>query len=165
MADDELESIVGYIRSQPAVTNLQPPPRVGPVIRVLFLAGQVKLLPAELIDHARTHAAHVEAEPTAKYGEYLAIGCTGCHGPTLSGGKIPGAPPDWKPAANLTPKGNLGHWSLAEFTAALRTGRRPDGTPIDSIMPWKAAGKMTDDEISAVYAFLKTVPAKEFGGR
>src|SRR5512133_1345567 len=72
MADDELESIVGYIRSQPAVTNLQPPPRVGPLIRVLLLAGQVKLLPAQLIDHARTHAAPVEADPTAKYGEYPA---------------------------------------------------------------------------------------------
>lgn len=164
MADDELESIVGYIRTVPAVTSVQSAPRVGPVIRALFLAGQVKLLPAEEIDHAKRHESHVEAAPTAKYGEYLAVGCTGCHGPGLSGGKIPGAPPDWKPAANITPAG-IGHYSEADFIGVLRTGTRPDGSKIDSLMPWRLTKEMTDVELKAIYAYLKTVPAKEYGRR
>ena len=164
MADDELESIVGYIRSVPAVTSTQPAPRLGPVIRGLFLAGQVVLLPAETIDHATTHASHVEPAPTARYGEYLAIGCTGCHGPGLSGGKIPGAPPDWKPAANITPSG-IGHYSEADFIGILRTGARPDGSKVDSLMPWRLTKEMTDVELKAIYAYLKTVPAKEYGNR
>ena len=91
-------------------------------------------------------------------------GCTGCHGPTLSGGHIPGTPPSWKPASNLTPRG-IGSWTEADFTRALREGVRPNGTPIDTLMPWRLTRQMSDDEIRGLYAFLKTVPAKEFGGR
>jgi len=166
-SDEDVAAVIAYLRAQPAVTRALPATELHFLARALWATGQLPIMGAATIDHAAPSVARVAAAPTAEYGHYLANvgGCTGCHGPGLSGGKIPGTPPDWKPAANLTPKGNLGHWSLADFTAALRTGKRPDGTPIDSIMPWKAAGKMTDDEISAVYAFLKTVPAKEFGGR
>ena len=164
IADDDLGAIVGYIRSLPPVAKQQLAPRVGPIIRALFLAGQVQLLPAELIDHARPHAAHFDAAPTAKYGEYLAIGCTGCHGPTLSGGKIPGAPPEWKPAANITPEG-IGRYSEDDFMRILRTGTRPDGSAVDSAMPWRLTKEMTDIELKAVFAYLKTVPAKAYGNR
>ena len=164
MADDELEAIVGYARSLPPVKKEHTGPRVGPIIRALFLAGQVTLLPAEVIDHEAPHVAHVDAEPTPKYGKYLAVGCTGCHGPTLSGGKIPGGPPDWKPAANLTPAG-IGHYSEQDFINILRTGKRPDGSEVAPPMPWKATKEMTDVEIQAIYAYLKTVPAKAYGNR
>ena len=40
---------------------------------------------------------------TAAHGAYVANMCIGCHGAGLSGGKIPGGPPDWPAAANLTP--------------------------------------------------------------
>lgn len=164
IADDELEAMVSYIRSVPPVTATQPAPRAGPVILALYVAGQVKLLPGEQIDHAQAHASHVEPEVSAKYGAYLAAGCTGCHGPTLSGGKIPGAPPDWKPAANITP-GGIGRYSEADFIRVLREGKRPDGSPIDSLMPWRLTKSMTDVELKAVYAYLRSVPAKEYGNR
>ena len=108
--------------------------------------------------------AHVEAEPTARYGAYLAAGCTGCHGPGDSGGKIPGTPPDWKPAANITPAG-IGHYTEADFIRALREGRRPNGAPIDSLMPWRLTREMTDVELRALYAYLRTVPARPYGNR
>jgi mono/diheme cytochrome c family protein len=164
MADDELESIVGYIRSLPAVSAPTTPTRVGPVIRALFVAHQVDLLPAELIEHPKPHLAHVDAEPTPKYGEYVAAGCKGCHGPGMSGGKIPGAPPDWKAAANLTPTG-IGHYSEDDFIRILRTGTRPDGSKVDSLMPYRLTKEMTDVELKAVFAYLKTIPPKEFGNR
>jgi mono/diheme cytochrome c family protein len=164
MADDELEAIVSYIRSVPAVSKAQPPARIGPLARVLYLAGQVELLPAEKIDHARSHRTHVAPTPTATYGEYLAIGCTGCHGPTFSGGKIPGGPPDWKPAANITPAG-IGHYTERDFVRVLREGKRPDGSSVDSLMPWRLTKAMTDTEVTALYAYLKTVKPKPYGGR
>jgi mono/diheme cytochrome c family protein len=164
MSDDDLGAIIGYAQSVPPVTRPTPPLRVGPVIRALFLAGQVELLPAELVDHSRAHVAHVDAEPTAKYGEYLAAGCKGCHGTTLSGGKIPGTPPEWKPAANLTPAG-IGRYSEDDFIRILRTGTRPDGSMIDSTMPWRLTKEMTDVELKAVFAYLKTVPPKPYGNR
>ena len=114
------------------------------------------LLDAARIDHAKPHLTQVAMTTGPGYGHYLADvgGCTGCHGPGLSGGKIPGTPPEWKPAANITPTG-IGAWSLDDFKRALREGKRPNGTPIDTIMPWQASGHMTDDEIASVYAFLR----------
>ena len=164
MSDEELESIVGYIRSQPAVNTPTVAPRVGPVIRALFVAHQFDLLPAELIDHPKAHIAHIDAEPTPKYGEYVAAGCKGCHGPGMSGGKIPGAPPDWKAAANITPTG-IGHYSEDDFIRILRTGKRPDGSMLDTLMPYRLTKEMTDVELKALFAYLKTVPPKEFGNR
>ena len=164
MADDELEAIVGYIKSVPPVSTTQPPLKLGPLIRALFVAGQVKLLAAEQIDHTKPHVPHVEPEPTAKYGEYLAVGCAGCHGPGLSGGKIPGGPPDWKPAANITPTG-IGRYSQADFIHVMRTGARPDGSQADSLMPYRLFKNMTDVELQAIYAYLQTVPPKPYGNR
>jgi cytochrome c553 len=100
------------------------------------------------------------------YGRYLADvgGCTGCHGPGLSGGRVAGTPPDFPPASNLTPTG-IGHYTEADFFRALREGKRPSGTPIDSFMPWRYTRLMTDEDVRAVYTFLKSVPPREFGGR
>lgn len=164
MADDELEAIVGYIKSVPPVSTAQPPLKLGPLIRGLFVAGQVKLLAAEQIDHTKAHLQHVEPAPTANYGEYLAVGCVGCHGPGLSGGKIPGGPPDWKPAANITPTG-IGQYSQADFIHVMRTGTRPDGSQADSLMPYRLFKEMTDVELQAIYAYLQTVPPKTYGNR
>lgn len=60
-------------------------------------------------------------------------------------------------ARDLTPTG-LGRWTLADFTRALREGRRPDGTGLAEAMPWKYTARMTDDEIAAVWLYLRTLP-------
>ncbi|AHG88889.1 cytochrome c class I [Gemmatirosa kalamazoonensis] len=166
MSDEDLAAIVAYARSVPAVGTERTPPRAGPLIRALYLGGQVKLLAAEQIDHAASHVPHVDVAPTAEYGRYVAAMCTGCHGPGYSGGKIPGAPPDWGPAANITPAGNPGRWSEAEFVHALTTGTRPDGSRIDGkLMPLKIIAQMDTVELRAVYQFLRTLPPRPYGNR
>jgi mono/diheme cytochrome c family protein len=135
--------------------------KVGPVIRTMFVAGKVGLVPAEKVDHARPHAARVVPALSIEFGRYMAVGCQGCHNESFSGGPVPGTPPDWKPAANITPEG-IGHWSEADFVTALRTGKRPDGSAIDPQMPWKMTAQMTDTELKAMYAYLRTVPAKPY---
>jgi mono/diheme cytochrome c family protein len=164
MSDADLGAIVAFARSLPAVTTARPATRAGPLVRALYLARQVTLLPAEEIDHAKPHPAAVAAEPTPRFGAYLASGCIGCHGPTLSGGPVPGAPPDWKPAANITPAG-IGRYAEADLIRALREGKRPDGTSLDPQMPYRLTKSMTDVELKALYAYLRTVPAREYGNR
>ncbi|HYD54955.1 MAG TPA: c-type cytochrome [Gemmatimonadaceae bacterium] len=166
MSDADLAAIVAFARSLPADAAPSVPLRVGPMARVLYLADQIGLLPAEKIDHAKTHFASVAAEPTVAFGRYMAEGgCVGCHGAGYAGGRIPGTPPDWKPSANITPTG-IGRWSEADFIRALRTGRRPDGTMIDTtVMPVRMTKMMTDVELQAVYRFLQTVPPKTTGTR
>jgi cytochrome c553 len=89
-----------------------------------------------------------------EYGRYLATigGCRACHGAALAGDANPDAP-------DIT-VGRLAGWSEADFFRSLREGRRPDGTAIDpEKMPWLRSGLMTDDEIRAVWAYMRSVPA------
>ena len=37
--------------------------------------------------------------------------------------------------------------------------------PIDTIMPWRLTRQMTDVELRALYAHLKTVPPQPYGNR
>ena len=89
----------------------------------------------------------------------------GCHNAVLSGGKIAAGDPSWPPAANLTPTGIGTRYDEASFFKALRDGVKPDGAAINPAMPFRLTKEMTDDEIRAVWAYLKTVPAREFGAR
>jgi len=165
--DDDLGALIAYIKSVPAVNREWPASRVGPVGRLLYLKGDLPLLPAEIVDHAAASDPVITPAPTVEFGRYVARvgGCRGCHGETLSGGPIPGTPPEFKAPSNITPKG-IGHYAEADFFRALREGVRPPGTPLDTAyMPVRWTKLMTDDEIRAVFMFLKTVPPKEYGGR
>ena len=123
------------------------------------MTGRLTLLPAERIDHAAPHPRSMPPAPTAAYGAYLAAGCVSCHGPRLEGGPIPGAPPSFLPAADLT-LARLGPWSEADFRRAMRDGRRPDGTPVRRPMPLELGRAMTDVELAALWAYLRTLPAR-----
>ncbi len=65
-------------------------------------------------------------------------------------------PPGTPPSQDLTPSGDPGKWTEADFRKALREGLRPDGTVINPFMPWRLTKLMTDEEIAAVWAYLKT---------
>ena len=64
--------------------------------------------------------------------------------------------------ANLTPDQNtgLGIWTEEMFMKALRTGRHMGvSREILPPMPWFNYGKMTDADLKAVYAYLRSIPA------
>lgn len=64
--------------------------------------------------------------------------------------------------ANLTPDAEtgLGAWTLQNFVEAMRTGRHQGrGRPILPPMPWFNYAKMTDADLGAVFAYLRTIPA------
>lgn len=63
--------------------------------------------------------------------------------------------------ANLTPDQatGLGSWTEGMFIKALRTGKHQgEGRPILPPMPWQMVGKMTDADLAAVFAYLRTLP-------
>ncbi len=162
LSDEDAASLFAYLRSLPPVDRTLPPSRLGPLGRGLYLSGKLPLFAAERIAHQAPRPAPVSPGVTREYGEYLATvgGCRGCHGKDLVGGPIPGTPPEWPPASNLTPAG-IGAWTEADFFKSLRSGIRPDGTAINGVMPWALAGQMSDDEIRAVWLYLRSVPAKQ----
>lgn len=83
--------------------------------------------------------------------------CIGCHGGELKGGPIPGAPPEWIPASDIGAGSVVSQWSQAQFSSAMREGRRPDGSEIKFPMPIAMTSKMTDDELMAIGAYLRSL--------
>jgi mono/diheme cytochrome c family protein len=60
---------------------------------------------------------------------------------------------------NLTPdKTGLGDWTEAQFVKTLRTGRHQgDGRALLPPMPWIGYAEMTDEDLQAVWAYLRTL--------
>jgi cytochrome c553 len=153
----DLGAVIAWAKTLPPVDSVLPPARIGPIGRLILARDPTKLIAAGALDHAAPFPPAVPEGPTPGYGRYLAVvgGCTTCHGPDLKGGLHEG-PPDVPNSADLTPAGPLGSWSEADFRKALREGSRPDGSTINPFMPWRLTRLMTDDEIRAVWTYLRT---------
>jgi mono/diheme cytochrome c family protein len=167
LTDDDLGALVAYIRHLPPTPGGPLEERLPLPLRVLYGLGAIPDA-AEKIDHALPPSTPVAEGTTVDHGRYVATMCMGCHGPGLSGGKIPGGPPDWPAAANLTPGNGSAmprYADAAAFTTMLRTGVRPDGAPISRVMPFGSLKALSDTDAAAVYLFLKSVPAKAAGNR
>ena len=67
-------------------------------------------------------------------------------------------------AANLTPDSatGIGAWTEEVFVKALKTGKHlgmENGRPILPPMPWEGIAQMTDEDLSAMYHYLQSLPA------
>jgi hypothetical protein len=61
--------------------------------------------------------------------------------------------------SNLTPDPTgIGAWSEADFVRTLRTGVNPRGDSMDPSMPWREMRRMTDDDLRAIYRYLRSLP-------
>jgi mono/diheme cytochrome c family protein len=115
------------------------------------------------------------AETPVERGEYLVrgpMGCGNCHTPMGPAGfvmeqelggrlvdDIPEVFTAWAP--NITPAGRIAEWSDAELARAIREGIRPDGSLIGPPMPFSMYRGLGDEDLAAVVAFLRTLPAVE----
>lgn len=63
-------------------------------------------------------------------------------------------------SANLTPDATgLGTWTAEQFVQSLRTGKHAgSGRPIAPPMPWQSFGQLTDADLQAMFAYLKSQP-------
>lgn len=162
LTDDDLISVVAYVR--------QLPPQKGQEAGIiqLPLPGRVMyglgFIPEAVhkIDHTLPPEKAVAAGVTVEHGRYVVQMCFGCHGPTLQGGKIVGAPPDWPAAARLA----AGEGSVMPrykdpeaFVAMMRSGKRPDGSAI-AVMPFSSLKTMNDIDLRALHLYLAQSGAK-----
>lgn len=167
MSDQELSDIVSYIRSNPAVANTVPPSTFGPLGKVLLATGEMIPSAIRIASHTTPHLAQPPAAAVStEFGRHLAGVCTGCHRDDFSGGPVIGGDPSWPPARNLTPAGEVGTWTYEQFVHALRDGQRPDGTAILPPMNLMAsyAQSMTDVELQALWAYIRSVPPADTAG-
>jgi mono/diheme cytochrome c family protein len=151
MSDEDLHAVIAFLRSQPPVENETPQPPDSPnLLGAIMLA--LNLVPSE--PPVTTSVAAVPKGPTAEYGKYL-VGfqdCLVCHGPQLDG----------NPTSPLVPAGpNLRvvkGWTAEQFITTLRTGVDPTGHVLSEVMPWRSIARLDDVELSAIHAYLITLP-------
>jgi len=160
-SDQDLGALIGYLKSLPAVDNELGEKSWGVMGVLLVAAGPfANIFPAEIIDHDAPRPAAPEAAASAEYGDYLVKvnDCQICHGEDLTGGQSPepGAPP----APDITTTGLIGAYQDEDaLLTFFRTGMTPYNKPVDNeIMPWEHFGLMTDEELTAVYLYLKSLP-------
>jgi mono/diheme cytochrome c family protein len=165
---DDLGALVSWIKSMPSVDSEPLKQRVGPLGRALYLAGDVPLLAAEVVDNDDLPFGQPEVGVTTEYGAYIASSCVGCHSLDYAGGPIPGMRPEFPAAGNLTPgiDTGIGTWTEADFMSFFATGVRPDGRQVEpQFMPWLPLGQaMADVEKQAVWMFLRSLPPMPMGG-
>ncbi|MGY4829621.1 c-type cytochrome [Sphaerotilaceae bacterium SBD11-9] len=167
LTDDDLASLVAYIRKMPAIDGQGAVIEFPALVKTLYATGVIHDA-AEVIDHSLPPSQPVPEAVSAQHGAYVVNSCIGCHGAHLSGGKIPGAPPEWPAAANLTPGegGVMARYPTPEaFAAMFKSGKRPDGSEVSKVMPFLSLKEMNDTDVQALYLHLKTLPPQAAGNR
>jgi mono/diheme cytochrome c family protein len=155
----DLGALVAYLKSAPPVDNAPPETNLAPLTYILIALGQFDtVLPAEYLDHDAPLPNAPPAGATQAYGQYLVsiATCRDCHGEALAGGQAgPGEPI----GPNLTPGSELAGWDESDFVTLIRTGQTPTGRQVDPFMPWHYYQHMTDDELTAIWLYLQSLPA------
>jgi mono/diheme cytochrome c family protein len=166
LSDRDALAMAAYLKSQPPVAH---PLKNRPDL-VFNVAKALILHPA------RTEGGTAPPRgPTAEYGRYLAdhVGlCADCHTPRGGLQQAPdkhrlyagdATPPRGFPAnpSNLTPDAEtgIGRWREDDFLRTLRTGVDPAGNRLHPFMPWREYRRMTDDDLRAIYRYLRTLPS------
>lgn len=162
ISDDDLASIVMYLRTVPAVENdpgtstfnIPLPPAWGPPV---------------------TSVAAIPEGVTVEYGAYLAgpLGhCIVCHTPMgangqadfenqLGAGGMQFAQPDGSmvTAPNITPNG-IGEYTDEQLATIITEGKRPDGSAMHPPMPYGFFANMKADDVKAIILYLRSLPPK-----
>jgi mono/diheme cytochrome c family protein len=111
-----------------------------------------------------------QADSLIERGRYLARAgnCVSCHtapdGPAFAGGLAFETPFGKLYSTNITPDPDtgIGKWTEEQFARALREGVRPDGAHLYPAFPYTAYTKMSDEDVSALFAYLKIIKPVNF---
>jgi mono/diheme cytochrome c family protein len=143
MADNDMAALIAFVKQVPPVDRQLAPTRIHALGYLMVAAMPMGEQPAAPPANRVT-----EPEPTAAYGAYLASStCVECHGEHLAGADKQG-PPQGPSLAGAA------HWSLAEFSTAVRQGRVPGGRQLSEEMPYKHFAHLTDVEVEALHRYL-----------
>ena len=171
MDEEDIKSIIAYIRTLAPIKNEVP--------------ASVPDFPMNIIINTIPEkAAFTKIPPktdVTAYGKYLvnASACMECHtkfdkGKLVAGTEFGGGREFPFPDGSIVRSGNItvdqatgiGKWTVDDFLTRFHTrsdsatlSRKLSAGEFNSIMPWTMYGKMTDEDLKAIYAYLRTVPA------
>ncbi len=169
MDEEDIKSIIAYLRTLPPVKNKVP--------------ESVSDFPMNFIINTLPHKSNLTKLPlkikVAAYGKYLvtAAACVDCHSPIKNGRLVAGAEfsggrefpfPDGSivRSSNITPDEETGigalkdemfihYFRMHSDSATVHTHLKPGS--FNSIMPWTMYGGMTDEDLTAIFTYLKTL--------
>jgi mono/diheme cytochrome c family protein len=168
LSDSDLTAVISYLRTLPA--DPRPVPEntsnfMGKVVQAFFIT------PRGPLDVERPKG--MVTDSSVAYGEYLAnsvANCVGCHterdlrtgafiGPRFAGWTnfMAHDPNTHFNTPNLTPDPTTGHlkdWDFKTFRDRFHAGPRIQGSP----MPWVNFGRMSDDDLKAIWNYLHSLP-------
>ena len=171
MDREDIYSVVAYLRTLPAIKNDVPKDEVKFPMSMIM-----KTIPTK---NAFSQKPDIKTNPLA-YGEYLVKGasCTDCHSPSKDGVPIPGKefsggieinlPGNTVVrTANITPDNEtgLGLWTKEQFIKRFKQCTEPGYTTpykpgeFQTVMPWSVYGGMIEEDLGAIYDYLRTLPA------
>jgi mono/diheme cytochrome c family protein len=163
--DEDVAALIAWMRSLPAVGGDPGVFEMTAMAKLLDRFDSIPIDVARRIDHARVGKSPAPAA-NAAYGAYVGTSCRGCHAPTLAGGPIPGAPPGMAVPLNLTShETGLKGWTYDDFKTLIHSGKRRNGKQLDPFMPVDALRNLNEVELSALWAYLQSVPPRPFGER
>ena len=169
MATEDIYAIIAYLRTLKPIDNKT--------------AQSVPDFPMNFIINTIPSTANPQAIPDTtnkvEYGKYLlnAAACSECHTKQEKGQKITGMEyaggfefpmsGGMLRSANITPDAEtgIGDWSETAFINHFKmydssyTPPKVDPKEFNTIMPWLMYAKMSREDLGAIYAYLKTVPA------
>lgn len=169
LSQEDAYSIVAYIRSLAPIENPIKESRLNFPLNFI-----VKTIPLKSYE---PKPAPNRNDPV-EYGRYLVTvgGCADCHTPAEKGEPIPGKeyaggfefafPGGTVRSQNITPDAEtgIGNWTREDFIARFKTFADSSSrnitvamTDFNTPMPWTMYSGMTDDDLGAIYAYLRTV--------
>jgi mono/diheme cytochrome c family protein len=165
MSDDDVASIVAYLRAQSPVRNavakskynMPLPPNYGPPLKAVMAP---------------------RAADKLRYGKYLAdIGhCMECHTPRDgqgqlvmskigAGGQVIPGPWGQSVSRNLTPhQTGLKDWTDEQVAHSIRTGMDRQGQPYKPPMAFAFYKNIRDPDMAALIAYLRSLKPQTIGG-
>ena len=160
MPDEDLASVIAYLRTLAPVKNSVPK------TEIIF---PVKYLMRSAPEPINAPVPQPDLSDTVKRGAFLVrmASCADCHTPQekgqvkpgmdLAGGLLFKRPEAIVMAANITPDASgISYYDEDLFIQAIRTGK-VKARSLSPVMPWVFYRGMTDDDLKAIFAYLKTV--------
>lgn len=169
MSDEDVESIVAYLRTLRPIKKRQPETKINFPVSLL-----IKSAPAPV-----GRVAAPDQKDKRAHGKYLATigGCVECHTPLqkggrdtaklLAGGRLFEFPGASVRSANITPENDTGigvfteEFFIHKFRSYAPYAKQESpkvGPESFTLMPWLSFCRMTDEELAAIYAYLRSVP-------
>lgn len=175
VSDEDMKSIVAWLRSD--AYGVKPSKDEAPKSQPSLLTKFLSHIAFKPLPYPEAGVSMPDTNDQLAWGKYLANGqyaCFSCHSADFKtnndlepeksekfyggGNLLLDLQRNEIKSLNITPDGEtgIGNWTEQDFITAMRTGKRKNGEQLR--YPMIPYTRLTDNELKAIYAYLRTIP-------